>query len=153
MPSMVVTRPSVRSTGLPRAVRAFPAASANMAAAVTAVACSSMPGTAGRSPEGIAEWGAHVMTISVIAGNEGALRFYRREGASDYLHTLIMPVRQPLSLCQCARGSGRMIPSGKSASGKLTCTFETWWLVAETSRSWLVSQSATAADERMISVS
>jgi hypothetical protein len=37
---MVVTRPSVRSTGLPRAVRAFPAASANMAAAVTAVACS-----------------------------------------------------------------------------------------------------------------
>jgi hypothetical protein len=36
------------------------------------------------------------MTISVIAGNEGALRFYR-EGASSYLHTLIMPVRQPLS--------------------------------------------------------
>jgi hypothetical protein len=29
----------------------------------------------------------------VIAGNEGALRFYRREGASSYLHTLIMPVR------------------------------------------------------------
>jgi hypothetical protein len=24
---------------------------------------------------------------------EGALRFYRREGAGDYLHTLIMPVR------------------------------------------------------------
>jgi hypothetical protein len=35
------------------------------------------------------------MTISVIAGNEGAARFYRREGASDYLRTLIMPVRQP----------------------------------------------------------
>jgi hypothetical protein len=33
----------------------------------------------------------------VIAGNEGAVRFYRREGASDYLHTLILPVRQPLS--------------------------------------------------------
>ena len=37
-------------------------------------------------------WGVRVMTISVIAGNEGALRFYRREGASDYLDTLIMPV-------------------------------------------------------------
>ncbi len=47
--------------------------------------------------ERLAEWGAQVMTISVIAGNEGAVRFYRREGASDYLHTLIMPVRQPLS--------------------------------------------------------
>jgi predicted GNAT family acetyltransferase len=64
--------------------------------------------------ERIAEWGAQVMTISVIADNEQAERFYRREGASDYLHTLILPVRQPLSLCQCARGSGRMIPSGKS---------------------------------------
>jgi ribosomal protein S18 acetylase RimI-like enzyme len=60
--------------------------------------------------ERMAEWGAQVMTISVIAGNERAERFYRREGASDYLHTLILP----LSLCQCARGSGRMIPSGKS---------------------------------------
>jgi ribosomal protein S18 acetylase RimI-like enzyme len=47
--------------------------------------------------ERLAEWGAQVMTISVIAGNETAVRFYRREGASDYLHTLIMPVRQPLS--------------------------------------------------------
>jgi ribosomal protein S18 acetylase RimI-like enzyme len=47
--------------------------------------------------ERLAEWGARVMTISVIAGNEGAVRFYRREGASDYLHTLVMPVRQPLS--------------------------------------------------------
>jgi GNAT superfamily N-acetyltransferase len=47
--------------------------------------------------ERIAEWGARVMTISVIAGNERAERFYRREGASDYLHTLIMPVRQALS--------------------------------------------------------
>jgi GNAT superfamily N-acetyltransferase len=47
--------------------------------------------------ERLAEWGARVMTISVIAGNEGAVNFYRREGASDYLHTLIMPVRQPLS--------------------------------------------------------
>jgi ribosomal protein S18 acetylase RimI-like enzyme len=40
----------------------------------------------------LAGWGVRVMTISVIAGNEGALRFYRREGASDFLHTLIMPV-------------------------------------------------------------
>jgi ribosomal protein S18 acetylase RimI-like enzyme len=44
----------------------------------------------------MAEWGAQVMTISVIAGNERAMRFYRREGASDYMRTLIMPVRQPL---------------------------------------------------------
>lgn len=42
--------------------------------------------------ERLAGWGVRVMTISVIAGNEGALRFYRREGASDYLQTLIMPV-------------------------------------------------------------
>ena len=47
--------------------------------------------------ERVAEWGLQVMAISVIAGNEGAMRFYRREGASDYLHTLIMPVRKPLS--------------------------------------------------------
>jgi ribosomal protein S18 acetylase RimI-like enzyme len=46
--------------------------------------------------ERLAQWGAQVMTISVIAGNEGAVRFYLREGASDYLHTLIMPVRRPL---------------------------------------------------------
>jgi GNAT superfamily N-acetyltransferase len=64
--------------------------------------------------ERVAEWGAQVMTISVIAGNERAERFYRREGASDYLHTLILPVRQPLPPCHCARGSGRVIPSGKS---------------------------------------
>ncbi len=39
MPSTVVTRPSVRSTGLSsaRPVRAFPAASANIAAAVSPV--------------------------------------------------------------------------------------------------------------------
>jgi ribosomal protein S18 acetylase RimI-like enzyme len=47
--------------------------------------------------ERLAEWGARVMTISVIAGNEAAVRFYRREGASDYLHTLIMPVRKPFT--------------------------------------------------------
>ena len=47
--------------------------------------------------ERLAGWGARVMTISVIAGNEGAMRFYHREGASDYLQTLIMPVSQPLS--------------------------------------------------------
>lgn len=48
--------------------------------------------------ERLAEWGIQVMTISVIDGNDGALRFYRREGASDYLHTLIMPVTQPRTL-------------------------------------------------------
>ena len=42
----------------------------------------------------LADWGIQVMTIPVITGNEGALRFYRREGARDYLHTLIMPVAQ-----------------------------------------------------------
>lgn len=46
----------------------------------------------------LAGWGIQVMTISVIAGNEGALRFYRREGASAYLHTLVMPVSRPGSL-------------------------------------------------------
>ncbi len=40
----------------------------------------------------LAGWGIRVMTVSVVAGNEGALRFYRREGAADYLQTLIMPV-------------------------------------------------------------
>ena len=40
----------------------------------------------------LAASGIDVMTISVIAGNEGALRFYRREGATDYLTTLIMRV-------------------------------------------------------------
>ena len=43
----------------------------------------------------LAGWGIQIMTISVIAGNEAAVRFYRREGASDYLHTLIMPVTNP----------------------------------------------------------
>jgi len=33
-----------------------------------------------------------VMKISVVAGNQGALRFYRREGASDFVETLIMPL-------------------------------------------------------------
>lgn len=45
--------------------------------------------------ERLADWGIQIMTISVIAGNEAAVRFYRREGASDYLTTLIMPVKQP----------------------------------------------------------
>ena len=47
MPSTSVTRPSVLSTGSPsaRPVRALPAASANMAAAVTAV--QAMPRTLG----------------------------------------------------------------------------------------------------------
>jgi GNAT superfamily N-acetyltransferase len=45
--------------------------------------------------ERLADWDIQVMTISVIDGNDGAMRFYRREGASDYLHTLIMPVTNP----------------------------------------------------------
>jgi hypothetical protein len=32
------------------------------------------------------------MKISVIAGNDGALRFYQREGALDFVKTLVMPV-------------------------------------------------------------
>jgi ribosomal protein S18 acetylase RimI-like enzyme len=40
----------------------------------------------------LAGWGIRVMTVSVMAGNEGALRFYRRVDAADYLQTLIMPV-------------------------------------------------------------
>jgi GNAT superfamily N-acetyltransferase len=42
--------------------------------------------------ERLAGWGIQVMKISVVSGNEGALRFYRREGAADFLQTLIMPV-------------------------------------------------------------
>ncbi|WP_330173196.1 GNAT family N-acetyltransferase [Streptomyces sp. NBC_01498] len=40
----------------------------------------------------LAESGVQVMKISVVAGNEGALRFYRREGAVDFMTTLVMPV-------------------------------------------------------------
>jgi hypothetical protein len=36
--------------------------------------------------------GVRVMKVSVVAGNEGALRFYRREGATDFLQTLIVAV-------------------------------------------------------------
>jgi GNAT superfamily N-acetyltransferase len=42
--------------------------------------------------EHLADWGVRVMKISVVAGNEGALRFYRREGAADFLQTLVVPV-------------------------------------------------------------
>jgi len=67
--------------------------------------------------ERLAGWGAEVMTISVIAGNEGAARFYRREGASDYLRTLIMPVRQPLFI---GRGPvpAQPAPPAKRARGR-----------------------------------
>jgi GNAT superfamily N-acetyltransferase len=40
----------------------------------------------------LASWGVQVMKVSVMAGNEGALRFYHREGAADFLQTLVMPV-------------------------------------------------------------
>ncbi|MFF7262031.1 GNAT family N-acetyltransferase [Streptomyces sp. NPDC008159] len=42
--------------------------------------------------ERLAGSGVQVMKISVIAGNDGALRFYRREGAVDFVNTLVMPV-------------------------------------------------------------
>lgn len=37
-------------------------------------------------------WASRVMKISVIAGSDGALRFYQREGAVDFVTTLVMPV-------------------------------------------------------------
>ena len=40
----------------------------------------------------LAEQGAAVLRISVIAGNDGAARFYRRAGAVSYTETLIMPI-------------------------------------------------------------
>ncbi|MFF7953312.1 GNAT family N-acetyltransferase [Streptomyces griseorubiginosus] len=42
--------------------------------------------------ERLAASGVQVMKISVIAGNDDALRFYQREGAVDFVKTLIMPV-------------------------------------------------------------
>lgn len=42
----------------------------------------------------LADAGAEVMKISVIAGNAGAMRFYQREGAVDFTTTLVMPVSQ-----------------------------------------------------------
>lgn len=37
--------------------------------------------------------GVHVLKVSLIAGNEGAIRLYRRLGFIDQLHTLVMPIR------------------------------------------------------------
>ncbi|GLX49059.1 hypothetical protein Shyhy01_20090 [Streptomyces hygroscopicus subsp. hygroscopicus] len=42
--------------------------------------------------ERLAGSGVQVMKISVIAGNDAALRFYQREGAVDFVNTLVMPV-------------------------------------------------------------
>lgn len=42
----------------------------------------------------LAEEGIQVMKISVIAGNADAVRFYRREGAVDFVETLLLPVRE-----------------------------------------------------------
>ena len=42
--------------------------------------------------EHLSELGIQVMKISVIAGSDGALRFYQREGAVDFVTTLVMPV-------------------------------------------------------------
>jgi ribosomal protein S18 acetylase RimI-like enzyme len=46
----------------------------------------------GAARERLAASGVQVMKISVIAGNTGALRFYQREGAVDFVNTLVMPV-------------------------------------------------------------
>ncbi|MDH6522567.1 ribosomal protein S18 acetylase RimI-like enzyme [Streptomyces sp. SAI-135] len=46
----------------------------------------------GTARERLAALGIQIMKISVIAGNEGAVRFYRREGAVDFVRTLVMPV-------------------------------------------------------------
>ncbi|WP_335970607.1 GNAT family N-acetyltransferase [Streptomyces sp. CA2R106] len=46
----------------------------------------------GAARERLAGEGVQVMKISVIAGNDGALGFYRREGAVDFVDTLLMPV-------------------------------------------------------------
>ncbi|MBL1093372.1 MULTISPECIES: GNAT family N-acetyltransferase [Streptomyces] len=48
----------------------------------------------GTARERLAELGIQVMKISVIAGNEGAVRFYQREGAVDFVKTLVMPVSE-----------------------------------------------------------
>jgi hypothetical protein len=42
--------------------------------------------------EHLSELGIQVMKISVIAGNDGALRFYQREAAVDFAKTLVVPV-------------------------------------------------------------
>jgi ribosomal protein S18 acetylase RimI-like enzyme len=39
----------------------------------------------------LSEEGVQVMKISVVAGNESALRFYQREGAVDFMTTVVMP--------------------------------------------------------------
>lgn len=39
----------------------------------------------------LAQHGVQVMRISVLVGNDAALRFYEREGATVFLRTLVMP--------------------------------------------------------------
>jgi GNAT superfamily N-acetyltransferase len=46
----------------------------------------------GAARDYLAGAGIGVMEIAVIAGNEDAMRFYQREGAVGYEHTLVMPV-------------------------------------------------------------
>lgn len=46
----------------------------------------------GAAREHLAKSGVQVMKIPVIEGNEGALRFYEREGTVDFVRTLVMPV-------------------------------------------------------------
>jgi GNAT superfamily N-acetyltransferase len=49
----------------------------------------------GAAREYLAGLGIQIMQISVLAGNDGALRFYYREGAVDFTQTLVMPVAAP----------------------------------------------------------
>ena len=98
--------------------------------------------------ERLAEWGAQVMTISVIAGNEGAVRFYLREGASDYLHTLVMPVRQSLSpsaqeLPICVPLDYPRAPSLKAAAQRRRSTIGG----RQTARTRAVRADLTSAEE------
>lgn len=48
----------------------------------------------GAAREHLAGQGIEVMKISVLAGNDDAMRFYRREGAVDFVQTVVMPVAE-----------------------------------------------------------
>jgi GNAT superfamily N-acetyltransferase len=53
--------------------------------------------------ERLAGSGVQVMKVSVVAGNDGAVRFYERKGAVDFTKTLVMPVvSEPVRLGETA---------------------------------------------------
>jgi len=41
----------------------------------------------------MAEQGAATVQVSVVAGNDDAMRFYRRQGGVEFLTALVAPVR------------------------------------------------------------